>query len=208
MIAPRLGIGKKSHLPVFKILEFSFGPISIIHVLRSTRSFSLQDLGPEVIINTGTYTLKLNRRKAGMMVSEWGLWNKYYVPPGGLTGKTVLEVGAGCGESTALLFERGAAKVVCVEPASDEVALLRENIQRNGWNAEVIATTFEPSLLSDSFDLVRMDCEGCEAELLGQVRLPKLITEVHSAEVKQEFLKRGMRVLKQLGPKTCIMSNT
>jgi SAM-dependent methyltransferase len=207
MIVPRLGIGKKSHLPCFKILDFSFGPVSIARVLWSTAKLSLQDLGSEAIVRTDGYTLRLTRRKAALMASEWGLWNKLYVPRDGLVGKTILEVGAGCGESAALLFQKGAKRVVCVEPDSEQVKYLSENVRENGWNAKIIPTEFSVSLLKEEFDLVRMDCEGCEAELLQLDKLPNLIAEVHSRELKRKFLDRGLRVTKRLSENTCVMSN-
>jgi hypothetical protein len=207
MIIPRIGIGKKSHLPCFKILDYSFGPVSIARIMWSTAGFSLQDLGHEAIVKTGKSTLRLTRRKAALMVSEWGMWNEVYVPRDGLAGKTVLEVGSGCGESTALLFEKGAGRVVCVEPDEEQIRYLSENVKENGWNAEVVPTRFSLSLLKDEFDLVRMDCEGCEVELLQLDRLPNLITEVHSADSKREFLARGLRVARELSEKTCVMSN-
>ncbi len=207
MIVPRIGLGKKSHLPCFKILDFSFGPIGILKVIWSTASLSLQDMGDEAMVRTGRYTLRLNRRKAAMMFGEWDLWNKFYLPREGVAGMTVLEVGAGCGETTALLFQKGAKKVVCVEPAQDEVRYLSENIRTNGWNAEVVPTRFDLSLLNDGFDFVRMDCEGCESALLALQRLPRVTMEVHSREVEREFAERGMRVTKRLSDNTCIMSN-
>jgi hypothetical protein len=207
MIIPRLGMGKKSHLPCFKILDHSFGPVSIVRVVCSTAGFSLQDLGKEAVVKTGKSTLRLTRRKAGLMASEWGMWNEVYVPRAGLAGKTVLEVGSGCGESTALLFEKGAARVVCVEPDEEQVRYLSENVKENGWNAEIVPSRFSLSLLKDDYDLVRMDCEGCEVELLKLDRLPNLITEVHSADSKEAFLGRGLKVARELSDRTCIMSN-
>ena len=180
---------------------------SILKVLWSTANFSLKDLGPEAIVKTGKYTLKLNRRKAALMVSEWSLWNDYYIPPSGIVGKTILEVGAGCGESAALLFEKGAKRAVCVERSSEEVAYLRENVKANGWNVEIVPTAFNLSLLTDEFNLVRMDCEGCEAELLRLDKLPNVIAEVHTEELKRKFLERGLRVTKVLSENTCLMSN-
>lgn len=208
MIIPSVGLGKKSHLPVFKILDFGFGPITILKVLWSTSKFSLEDIGNEAIVKTGKSTLKLNRRKAALMVSEWKLWNDYYIPPSGVMGKTVLDVGAGCGETATLLFDKGAKKVVCVEPSGEEVKYLEENIKSNGWNAEIIPTGFSLSNLKDGFDFVKMDCEGCEAALLGLAILPNVIAEVHGQELKKAFMGRGMWVTKKMSENTCIMSNT
>lgn len=208
MIIPRIGLGKKSHLPCFKILDFSFGPIAITKVFYSSRKLSLQDLGQHAMVKTGESTLKLTRRKAGLMASEWGIWNRYCTPKSGVLGKTILEVGSGCGETTALLFEKGAKKVVCVEPNDEEVKYLLANIEENKWNAEVIPTKFSPSIISnEKFDLVRMDCEGCESELLSLNQFPDLIVEIHSKELRKKFLERGLKVTKELGRNTCIMSN-
>jgi ribosomal protein L11 methylase PrmA len=202
-----MGLGKKSHLPVFKILDFSFGPTAVVRIMWSTRKFALEDLGDEAVVKTGKSTLRLNRRKAALMVSEWKLWNEYYLPPSGLTGKTVLDVGAGCGETAALMFEKGAKKVVCVEPSMEEVRYLEENVKANGWDAEVVPTGFDVSMLRPGFDFVKMDCEGCEASLLSLEKLPNVIAEVHSVEMKKAFVDKGMRVTKDMSEHTCIMSN-
>ncbi len=207
MIIPRVGLGKKSHLPVFKILDFSFGPMTMLKVIWSTSGFSLKDIGDSAMVSTGRSKLKLNRRKAALMVSEWKLWNDYYLPSSGVAGKTVLDVGAGCGESTALMFEKGAKMVVCVEPSQEEVAYLRENIKTNGWNCEVIPSGFDLSMLKSEIDFVKMDCEGCEAALIGLEKLPSVIAEVHSVELKDKFIEKGMRVTKEMSEHTFIMSN-
>jgi tRNA G37 N-methylase Trm5 len=207
MLIPRLGIAKKSHLPAFKILDFSFGPISIVRVLWSTRKLSLKDLGQEAMVKTQRSRLRLTRAKAALMMSEWSLWNRFYIPRAGIVGKTILEVGAGCGESAAVLFEKGAKKVVCVEPNDEDVRYPSENIKENGWNAEIIPTKFNLSILNGAFDLVLMDCEGCEAELLCLDILPYIIIEVHTKELKEKFLDKGLKVIKQSGDTICIMSN-
>lgn len=84
--------------------------------------------GAELILRSG---IRLRTRQAAEMVTGWGVWvrEEYRVSKG--LG-TVVDVGANIGAFTLLAVDRGASRIVAVEPASRTCELLRENLFTNG----------------------------------------------------------------------------
>ncbi len=200
LIVPRFGISKRRHLPVFKLLDHS---ISLVSGPAAVRRFWRWRLGPvagsnSVLVSTPLDDLVMSRDRAGMMLYEWGTWNTWYAPASfDFTGKTVLDVGAGEGETVELYRLRGAKKFICVEPDPQRAAALRENSSRNGWEAEVHQESFSLKFLEMPFDFMKMDCEGCETILLGrQIPFP-CVLETHGKETAAGFLNiSGFSVVK------------
>ena len=118
------------------------------------------------------------------------MWPRYYLPNFDLSGKTVFDVGAGCGESAYFYFLHGASKVVAIEP--NAFGFLEVNAKANDWNIEILPRRFQlDDLLHIECDFVKMDCEGGEAELLklDTDRFPHPgIIEVHNKEVARKLL--------------------
>jgi hypothetical protein len=119
-------------------------------------------------VTDGHSRLYMTRIQVGNLIVEAPLWETQYVPAFSLRGKTVLDIGAGCGESAQFFFKLGASKVVCVESDKEACALLRVNSSINGWNVEVVENTFEPEHLSVPHDFMKMDIEGGEGVLLSK----------------------------------------
>jgi 2-polyprenyl-3-methyl-5-hydroxy-6-metoxy-1,4-benzoquinol methylase len=71
--------------------------------------------GGFVRLRKGRTELVLDRHHAGVMLAEVMAWTAWYLPRFNLAGKTVLDIGAGCGETAAFYFDHGAEKVVAVE---------------------------------------------------------------------------------------------
>ncbi|HZY47161.1 MAG TPA: hypothetical protein VFE96_05120, partial [Candidatus Bathyarchaeia archaeon] len=130
-------------------------------------------------LKVGKYTVKITPYFFGVIYGEWLDWKRYYLPFD-LSGATILDVGAGCGETALFYFLHGARKVVCVEQDAHLSEIIHENIRSNGWNAEVLTREFGLDLLKIGFDFMKMDCEGCETELLGAPSIPPCVIEVHS----------------------------
>jgi hypothetical protein len=110
--------------------------------------------------------LRLTEEHGGILLIEGPRWDRCYMPKFSLAGKTVLDVGAGCGETAWFYFSRGASKVICIEPNKERAGLLKENAERNGWNAEIIVDSFKVEHLSIPHAFMKMDCEGGEEALL------------------------------------------
>ena len=210
MIIPRFGISKRRHLPVLKLLDHSISLFLGPAVVRQFWSWSLEDVpnSPLVQVSTPMDKLVMSRDRAGMMLYEWRTWTRYYAPHGfDFAGKTVLDVGAGEGETVELYRLLGAKKFLCVEPDPQRAARLRENSARNGWDAEVFEEPFSLKLLEREFDFMKMDCEGCESALLGtRVAFP-CVLETHGSSTTEAFLKmEGFTALKASG-NTALVTN-
>lgn len=122
-----------------------------------------------------------------------------YLPPSGVIDKTILDVGAGCGETAWFFFEHGAKKVICIEPDIEKVLLLEFNAQRFKWNIEILQRGFKVQDMNRQFDFAKIDCEGCEAALLSLAALPPMAVEIHRKQLAQDFssLFPEMRISKR-----------
>jgi SAM-dependent methyltransferase len=97
---------------------------------------------------------------------ERQLWEREYIPPSGVDGKIVLDVGAGAGETAKFFLDRGADEVIAVEPNPEAVPLLRRNSENRPIT--VIDKPFDPSMLQLPHDFLKMDIEGYEMELITE----------------------------------------
>jgi predicted RNA methylase len=88
-------------------------------------------------------------------------WHEVYTPPEGFSG-TVLDLGAGCGETANFYLLHGARRVICLEP--NQSAL--EHLYRNfGRDPRVV-------IVPERFDLCKMDVEGAEKNLVVECHFP------------------------------------
>lgn len=125
-----------------------------------------------------------------MLLAEWAVWQNTYLPKFSLEGKTVLDIGAGCGETAFFYLLAGAKKVICVEINAELIPFLAENKQR-GLNMEVVSKPFELSLLSENkIDFMKCDCEGCEKIFLQCSSIPPCVMETHNSAITQELMAR------------------
>jgi SAM-dependent methyltransferase len=152
--------------------------------------------------------VKLPLQTAYMILDEWDVWKKFYIPPFPLKEKNVLDVGAGCGETALLYFLHGASKVIAVEPDAKAVKYLEENVKENSWNVEIFQEPFSLKHLKLDFDFMKMDCEGCEELLLPipEIRKPSVV-EVHNNKLLNEFLKKGFVKIHSLTNEVHIVRN-
>lgn len=125
----------------------------------------------------------------------------FYRPPFSLTGKTVLDLGACCGETAWYFLEvLGAKRVICVECDPANIRLLEENRRVSGLDFEIIAEPFNLHHLELSYDFVKCDVEGAEwllAEFIERFGFVKpCVVEVHNEASKKRFGSLGFRVAK------------
>jgi SAM-dependent methyltransferase len=195
MLKFRIGLSKgRRRLPLIYISSYGFGPYRIYKILKilwKFRNFKEVENNEEYTIFQGkNITLKI--LNSYPFPGEWDIWEKYYIPPFSLKGKTVLDVGAGCGETVFLFFLHGAKKVIAIEPNVKAVKYLKENAKKNNWNVKIISEKFSLKHLNLDYDFMKMDGEGCEKLLL---KLPKIekpsVIDVHGKKLFKKFIERG-----------------
>jgi tRNA G37 N-methylase Trm5 len=111
-----------------------------------------------------------------------------------LKGKTVLDAGAGVGETSVFYALHGAKKIYAVEIDKEKAKLISKNAKLNSIDVEVIAEPFNINHLALPFDFAKIDVEGAETELLKleKINFPCLV-ETHTREIEQKFKLRGFR---------------
>lgn len=149
------------------------------------------------MVSHGHDQMRLRSGSFLVAVNEYRMWSRVYLPSFSLKGKTVLDAGAGCGETAHFFFENGAEKVISVENDPLSVSCLRENRDRNGWNVEILPESFSAKHFADlAFDFAKVDVEGAEESLLGLPTLPPCSIEVHSPKLTDAFMKKfAMKVV-------------
>ncbi len=152
----------------------------------------------ENVVKIGPFVLELTPYYFELLWREWQAWKNWYLPPWSLKGKTILDVGAGCGETALFYYRHGARKVIAVEPEVSLTSILERNAARNDWNMRIVGASFEPSMLEWDFDFMKMDGEGCENTLVTARSLPPCVIEVHDGTVLENLRRRfGLTVLPQ-----------
>ena len=149
-------------------------------------------------VKIGSYDLEVTPYYMELLWREWRAWKNWYLPPWSMYGKTVLDVGAGCGETALFYYIHHASRVIAVEPETSLAPLLHQNKDRNRWNMEIVGRPFDRSMLRWDFDFMKMDAEGCETQLLSVESLPPCAIEVHDRSTTDELHERfGLEVLAQ-----------
>jgi hypothetical protein len=125
---------------------------------------------------------------------ELPMWRKLYVPPFSLVGKTVLNVGAGCGETAKFYLEElGAKQVIAVEMEPIALKYLNENAKTHPIT--VIDKPFSVDMLSIYHYFMEMDIEGYEACLLEGDTLKNYhvpcVIEAHTGYLIDKFIYNG-----------------
>jgi SAM-dependent methyltransferase len=193
MLKVELGLSRKKKLPALYILGRVYLPHKALSLLWDFRWLNEIEHNKEyTILEAEGNTLKFLNQYALLIIDEWKEWEKYYIPHFSLHGKTVLDVGAGCGETALLFFLHGAYKVIAVEPNVKAVECLKENVERNNWNVEIVAEPFSLEHLKLDYDFMKVDGEGCEELLSSLPRVDKpCVVEVHNNKLLNKFIKKG-----------------
>jgi predicted RNA methylase len=85
-------------------------------------------------------------------------WHDWYLP----VEDTVLDLGAGCGETAFFYLNHGAKKVICIEANPKAVELLRRNF---GDDSRVI-------IVEAHIGSIKMDIEGSERNMVIETHFP------------------------------------
>lgn len=204
----RFGLSRKKHLPciwVGEITNFSLLRLDVFFKFRGMKFSRKQDGNIEVSKNGFTFTL--DPKYATIVVTEFADWDTHYCPPFSLKNRTVIDVGAGCGETIMYYALKGCRNFIAIEPNPCYADLLMKNSERNCLTVKVHNDIFRKEHLEEQFDFMKCDCEGGESILLQQEKCKPVSLEVHGDELRKKFMKRGFKIVKDFGNGTCIMRN-
>lgn len=135
-----------------------------------------------------------SKSRVQLFLNEYGEYKRNYLPVD-VAGLTVLDVGAGEGETALFYLSHFAKKVICVE--SDPKCY--HNLLFNSFcHSDRMVAICEPfnleMLVGCRYDLMKMDIEGYE-EILLDVDLPKpAVIEVHGLQLRDKFKAKGYRI--------------
>ena len=207
-IWPTPGLSHKKRLPCIWFIGESFYPPSFISLVRKARNWSILNSGNDIIMRHKSGSIfNSNLRYCQLIMHEWTDWEKAYFPRLSLNGKTILDVGAGCGETALFFFRRGARKVICIEKDQSLLPFLTRNRILNQWNMEIIAEPFKLEHLSLlKFDYAKIDIEGAESALLqlDEINFP-LCLEAHDKHLEISFRKRGFETVWKMKKKDVVV---
>jgi hypothetical protein len=193
---PPTGFGLSERgIPFLVVAGRPISPHQFIKRMFVTWNWRLSSRHPYYHLKIRGYAVKLHPEYFHIIFGEWLDWKRTHLPPFNLKGATVLDVGAGCGETALFYFIHGVDRVICVERNLDLAKIIGENLRSNKWNAEVQARSFDAEMLKQDFDFMKMDCEGCETHLLSADTLPPCVIEVHDRHVLNALASKfGLRV--------------
>jgi tRNA G37 N-methylase Trm5 len=176
------------------MFEKTFLPHQLLHLLAQMRWLKVIHKDDEgAIIELYGQQIKLLGGFFIMLATEWKIWERYYLPNFSLDGKTVLDIGAGCGETAFFYLLNGARKIVSIEPDRKATECLKENAKRNNWNVEIIQEAFKLEHLNIPHDFMKMDIEGHEIALLKAQITKPCIVEVHTKELARKLEEKGFK---------------
>jgi SAM-dependent methyltransferase len=120
-------------------------------------------------------------------------YKKFYLPID-IRGKTVLDVGAGEGESAKFFLDNGVKRIIAVEPDRGAFKILQANSLRHP-NIIAVNQFFNVGMLWQfKADFVKVDIEGFE-ECLLDVKPPiPCVVEVHGVPLRERFKAAGWRL--------------
>ncbi len=206
MIKPTIGLSRRRRLPVCWWLGGTYPLWRYPSLLIKAYRWRLRREGEVYLFRYEGQRIKTSAYYLKTFLGEVELWKRYYLPGFSLKGRTVLDVGAGTGETAAFYFANGAEKVIAVEPSQNALELLRQNAAQNKWNIEIIGEPLTQEHFKRDFDFMKVDCEGCEVQLLELDNLPPSVVEAHSTEVAQRLVQRfGLRLVHSLDRDTFIL---
>lgn len=176
----KIALSKRKHIPVIKVagVEWSF-PFWKYKTAKYVES-------------TG---LHLDSVAVAVLLEELPLG--HYIPPFSLKGKTILDIGACCGETSWYYLQQGAKRVIAIECDSKRLSILKDNVNRLGLNVDIIATPFSVShLTAFDYDFIKCDIEGYEMLLLeSKSKLKPCVVEVHNLWIKEQFERAGFKMI-------------
>lgn len=153
----------------------------------SSNGFSFRNDGDQYFVTTPDGLLLLAPQFFSLVFDELYIMHIYGRPE--LTSKVVVDVGAAIGDTALYFAKLGAAHVYAFEMDKLRCKMARTNIARNNMQ-EMITLIEEPAsaekINSLHYDFIKIDCEGCEYDLVPNLdlsRASELVMEYHKSPV-------------------------
>jgi SAM-dependent methyltransferase len=194
-----ISLSKRRKIPVFHSRGYEYYPWDLLRIICITRNWKiLSNNGASITFQVDRVNLTLLPKYANMMLREYLEWSRYYLPES-LIGKTVLDVGAGCGETAAFYFNHGAKKVIAIEPDPLAFSYLQLNMIANDWNVALYNDYLSVKHLHLDYDFAKLDCEGGEKLLMEYLPKIPIRLEAHGLELQASMNSIGFELMKQKG---------
>lgn len=97
----------------------------------------------------------------GLIVNELEWWHETYLPPQGIRG-TVIDIGAGCGETANFYLLHGAQRVICIESDPNVLQCLYLNYRRDP----------RVTIIPAHVEMLKVDIEGAEEGMVVDTHWP------------------------------------
>lgn len=102
--------------------------------------------------------LELDKDHRTIVEQELEGWHDWYLP----VEKTVLDLGAGCGETAFFYLNHGAKRVICIESNPEAVKLLKRNFGNDN----------RVTIVEAQVDSIKIDIEGSERNMVLETHFP------------------------------------
>jgi hypothetical protein len=209
-IKVNFGLSRKRHLPVIWVAGMTnFRPYRLDLFLKY-RGLTLTKIADEYfVVEKNGLEFILTAKYAKIFIQELINWERDYKFPSTLKNKTILDIGAGCGESIFYFALKGCRDFIAVEPNVQCADLVQKNAENNYLNVRVYNDVFLKSHLKETFDFIKCDCEGGESILLEQEITKPISLEVHGFELIKKFQEKNFKIVTKpkVGFPNCIMRN-
>jgi cyclopropane fatty-acyl-phospholipid synthase-like methyltransferase len=119
--------------------------------------------------------LKLDPAHREMVSSELDSWHEWYLP----VGNTVLDVGAGNGETAQFYLNHGARKIIGIEGDKTSADIMRHNFP----NRKVLLVDMDDVdilVIRAKIDSIKSDCEGAERNMVVETHFPFYLQHLQS----------------------------
>jgi protein-L-isoaspartate O-methyltransferase len=161
----------------------------------SNHGFTFRTDGNQNFVTTPDGLVLLSPQFFSLVFDELYIMRIYGRP--GLTSKVVVDVGAAIGDTALYFAKLGAAHVYAFEMDELRCKMARTNIARNKMQ-DRITLIEEPAsaekINSLHYDFIKIDCEGCEYDLVPNLELSgvsELVMEYHKSPVPLLNALRG-----------------
>jgi len=191
----RLALSKHYHVPVLKTAFGTFPLWDVFNLWFGVRT---------KVYDESCHLIPAHNN---MLKGELDIWERFYLPAS-VKGKTVLDVGGGCGETALFYFHWGASKVICIEKDNDAARLARRNL--TNFRAVVLNEPFCLNHLGFPHDFMKMDIEGAETLLLSyEGKLKPCVIECHDQKTEERLAERfGLKQVYRLSEQISLLSNS